>query len=108
MANNELDLSKIEGFDWDEGNIDKSWKKHEVHYKEAEEVFQNLPRVLLIDEKHSITEKRFIIWGRTDKNRNLAVVFTIRNKKIRVISVRDMNKKERSEYEKKTKKNTTI
>jgi len=108
MSKQELDLQKIEGFDWDQGNIDKNWKKHEVYYKEVEEVFQNFPRVLLTDEKHSVIEKRLIIWGKTDRGRRLTIAFTIRNKKFRIVSARDMNKKERREYEKKTKTNTTV
>ena len=95
-------------FDWDEGNLEKSWEKHLVFYQEAEEVFVNSPRVLLFDEKHSKIEQRYIIWGITDKNRKLTIAFTVRNKKFRVISARDMNNKERMEYEKKTKTNSKV
>ncbi|MBU1071048.1 BrnT family toxin, partial [Patescibacteria group bacterium] len=45
-------------------------------------------------------EKRFRSLGRTNKNRKLFISYTIRNQKIRIISARDQNKKERRIYEK--------
>jgi uncharacterized DUF497 family protein len=47
---------------------------------------------------HSKTEKRFYALGRTDSKRTLFIVFTVRNSLIRVISARDMNRKEREGY----------
>lgn len=96
-------LAKIQGFDWDKGNIDKNIKKHNVTDKESEEVFTNQPLVSK-DEKHSENKERFQALGVTNRGRLLFVSFTIRkidNKlKIRVISARDTNKKERAKYEK--------
>lgn len=46
-------------FDWDKGNIDKNWLKHNVDFRECEEVFFNKPLLISFDKKHSITEKRF-------------------------------------------------
>lgn len=55
------------------------------------------------DRKHSEQEKRWLLLGRTDKNRKLSIVFTVRKKTlIRVISARDMSKKE--QYMKKSLK----
>jgi len=92
-------------FDWDQGNIEKNWQKHEVHFKEAEEVFFNKPLIILEDTKHPQMEGRFIALGITNKNRNLYVVFTIRSDKvskafprIRIISARDQSKSERRLY----------
>ena len=85
------------GFDWDEGNINKNWKRHRVTPKECEEVFVNRPLVYN-DTKHSQAEPRFIALGLTEKKRLLIISFTSRNRKIRVISARDMNKKERRLY----------
>jgi len=104
MKSNRSDYKKIEGFEWDEGNSDKNWIKHNVHYKEAEEVFLNSPRVLLPDTEHSLIEKRLTLLGFTDKGRKLIIIFTVRNNKFRVISARDMNKKERQKYEKHSQK----
>lgn len=96
-----MKLPKPVSFDWDKGNIDKNWGKHKVHYKEAEEVFLNRPLMVFPDIKHSILEKRFQALGITDDKRKLSIFFTIRNKKIRIISIRNQNKKEREKYAKK-------
>ena len=87
-------------FEWDKGNIDKNFKKHGIDNREAEEVFQNDPRFIFKDEKHSLSEERYMIWGITNKKKRLAVVFTLRNYKVRIISARAMHKKEEVRYEK--------
>ena len=96
-------LSEITGFDWDEGNARKN-QKHGVSMAEAEQVFFNEPLLLLEDSKHSNQEARFHALGMSDENRPLHITFTLRwaGKKIRVISARDMHKKERAIYEKAT------
>jgi len=93
----------MDEFDWDEGNRDKNWVKHGVMYKECEEVFFNDPKVIYKDAKHSFTEKRFGILGKTDKGRFLHIIFTTRKNEIRVISARDQNRRERKFYENETK-----
>jgi|SRR3989304_6394094 len=90
-------------FDWDKGNIDKNWKKHRVYFREVEEVFQNKPLKIFPAKKHSVVEKRFQALGITNRHRNLSVIFIIRNQKIRIISARDQNKKERRKYVKEEK-----
>ena len=90
-------------FNWDKGNINKSLKKHNISNEEAEEVFVNQPIVLLEDEEHSKVETRQMILGKTDKKKLLSIIFTTRNKKIRIISARKMSRKERKLYEEKTK-----
>ena len=101
-------FQKIKGFDWDEGNIKKNWEKHKVRHYECEEMFFNKPFVVKPDIKHSGIEDRFYALGRTDANRLLFIVFTIRKDRIRVISARDMNRKERRIYDEKIKTNTKI
>lgn len=88
-------------FDWDEGNIDKNELKHGVSNKEIEQVFTHQPLVSK-DLKHSNKETRFQALGETDQKRLLFISFTIRDDKVRVISARDMSKKERVNYEKET------
>jgi uncharacterized protein len=88
-------------FDWDHGNIDKNQEKHKVHFKEAEEIFFINPLKIFPDKQHSEKESRFVAYGITNNFRKLIVIFTIRDSKIRVISARNQNKKERSQYEKK-------
>lgn len=98
-----IDLTKISSFDWDEGNTRKN-EKHGVSMAEAEQIFFNEPLLLLADIKHSQGELRFHALGKTDEGRSLHITFTLRNagEKIRVISARDMHKKERTIYEQTT------
>jgi uncharacterized DUF497 family protein len=87
-------------FQWDGGNIDKNLKKHNVTIQEAEETFASDPFITVADLTHSTkTEKRFQALGKTKTGRKLFIAFTIRDKKIRVISIRDMKKKEKQAYE---------
>jgi len=98
-----IDLTKISSFDWDEGNTRKN-EKHGVSMAETEQIFFNEPLLLLEDIKHSQGETRFHALGKTDDGRTLHITFTLRNanEKIRVISARDMHKKERMNYEQAT------
>ncbi|HEY3358084.1 MAG TPA: BrnT family toxin [Polyangia bacterium] len=86
------------GFEWDDGNAEKNWVKHQVSRGEAEEVFFNEPLVVADDEEHSAREERFFVLGHTNRRRALFLVCTIRGELIRVISARDMTKKEREVY----------
>jgi len=101
------DLSKIKGFQWDKGNIDKSYEKHGVTPKETEESFLDTGLQVERDIKHNEEEKRYIAIGATFKQKLLFIVFTIRRKRIRIISARSANKKEKDKYEK-AQKNSKI
>ncbi len=98
-----IDLTDITGFDWDEGNIRKN-EKHSVSMAEAEQLFFNAPLLILEDLKHSNQETRFHALGKSNEKRQLHITFTLRHagKKIRVISARDMHRRERAIYEKAT------
>ena len=87
-----------EGFDWDEGNSVKNWAKHGVSPSECEQAFFNQPFVVFHDEAHSGREKRSYALCRTDQKRHLFLVFIIRNSRIRVISARGMNRREKEAY----------
>lgn len=89
---------EFSGFDWDAGNKEKNLK-HGVHASECEQVFFNEPLVIMGDPKHSVAEDRFAAFGQTDLGRMLVVVYTPRGTLIRVISARDMNRREREFYE---------
>ncbi|OYW67730.1 MAG: hypothetical protein B7Z40_06050 [Bosea sp. 12-68-7] len=93
-----IDLKLVIGFDWDQGNERKSVDKR--HVSQAEQVFMNQPLLLAEDREHSVSEHRLRALGRTDEGRHLYVVFTLRRDRslIRVISARDMNRKERRHY----------
>jgi uncharacterized DUF497 family protein len=99
MADIYARLAACEGFDWDDGNDTKNWTRHQVAQGEIEQVFFQAPLLVAHDGKHSQTEERFYGLGRTAADRGLFVVFTLRAKRIRVISARDMNRRERGIYE---------
>ncbi len=88
------------GFQWDKGNLDKSYQKHGVTPEEAEEVFLDENLITLEDVKHSLREKRFTAIGKTTAGELFFTVYTHRNSNIRVISIRKANKKEKIVYEK--------
>lgn len=94
------DLDKVTGFDWDEGNARKN-DKHGVSASEAEQVFFNAPLLLLEDAVHSQQERRLHALGKTDEGRGLHISFTLRQSGtlIRVISARDLHRKERAIYD---------
>lgn len=96
-----IDWTLITGFEWDGGNSRKSAAKHGVSQLEAEQAFFNEPLLVVEDVRHSLREPRFHALGRTDVGRQLHITFTLRQEAtlIRVISARDMHRKERTRYE---------
>jgi len=90
----------ITGFQWDEGNLSKNPGKHGVANSESEDIFFNEPLIVADDMKHSGIERKWFALGKTNAGRRLFVVFTLRKDKIRIISSRDMNRKEQNTYEK--------
>jgi len=93
-------MTDIEGFDWDAGNDRKNADKHDVNRSEAEQVFFNDPLLLATDDRHIGSEARYYTLGQTDDDRLLQITFTLRpnNRLIRVISARDVSRKERVRY----------
>ncbi|OGM31126.1 hypothetical protein A2630_01495 [Candidatus Woesebacteria bacterium RIFCSPHIGHO2_01_FULL_44_10] len=96
-----FDISKVEGFEWDKGNLGKNEVKHGVIKDESEQVFLNRPLWIFDDEVHSKSEKRYGALGRTNKGRKLTAFFTVRKNRIRIISIRDQSKKDKKIYQKK-------
>jgi uncharacterized DUF497 family protein len=95
-----IDLSKVIGFEWGEGNSRKN-ERHGVSMAEAEQVFFNSPLLALPDPRHSEAELRFHALGKTNEGRRVHLIFTLRGagQFIRVVSARDMHRKERVIYE---------
>lgn len=91
-------VPEFEGFDWSGGNAEKNWRKHRVAPLEAEQVFFNSPLLAGSDPLHSRGESRYYALGQTDEGRELFLAFTLRAGRVRVISARDMNRKEREVY----------
>ena len=102
-----IDVPEPLEFDWDEGNLHKSYKKHGISPNQAEQVFTDTSLIILQNVKHSQKEERFTAIGKTDDQRILFIVYTIRRNKVRIISARPAAKSERRLYEK-IKKNTAL
>jgi hypothetical protein len=100
---NYQELSEPIIFEWDSGNQTKSLKKHGISSQEAEDAFFR-PKLIAADQSHSKIEARFVMYGQTANGKILFISFTIRNKRVRVISARAADKKERNIYEQKVKK----
>jgi hypothetical protein len=102
-----LDLDRIVGFEWDAGNRGKNLN-HDVSDGEAEQVFFSHPLLILEDARHSGRESRYHALGLTLDGRRMHVTFTLRDAgcRIRVISARDMHRKERAIYDAKAKDNS--
>jgi uncharacterized DUF497 family protein len=98
-----LELPEPIIFDWDYGNQTKSLKKHGITAIEAEEVFLRL-NIIIPDQRHSHTEARFNMYGPTAKGKILFIAFTIRENRVRIISARNTDKKERQYYEEQIEK----
>jgi uncharacterized protein len=94
-----IDVTQLEGFDWGNDNDEKNWLKHTVTPMECEEIFFNIPLLLSDDINPSQDELRCLALGKTNQGRYLFISFTVRKKCIRVISARDMTKKERGSYQ---------
>jgi uncharacterized DUF497 family protein len=101
-------LAACIGFDWDEANAVKNWERHRVTPEEAEDAFFHDPFVMRFDPGHSKREKRYWALGKTGKDRKLFVAFTIRRNRIRVISARDMSRRELEEYRRNEKSDSKV
>ena len=105
-----IDFRNVDGFDWDVANSRKSEDKHGVTQVEAEQVFFNVPVVYMSDLRHSEIEPRFHVLGKTNEGRLLHITFTLRfgGRRIRVISAREMHRKERKNSEEKTQNDPKV
>jgi uncharacterized DUF497 family protein len=86
-------------FEWDSGNISKSLEKHLISPNIAEEPFGDKNLLTFPDPTHSQAENRYHLIGKTTLNDTLFITYTLREDKIRIISARVANKKERRFYE---------
>ena len=94
-----IDFHQLTGFQWDNGNVEKNWLKHGVTNAESEQVFFNDPLVIAEPQGQIWAEMRYYAYGQTDEGRKLFIVFTIRQELIRIISARDMSRRERRNYD---------
>jgi uncharacterized protein len=88
-------------FEWNKGNSAKP-QRHGLTLTEVEEAFFDENKVMFADWKHSKAEQRITLLAKTKKGRLLNITYTIRARKVRVITARCINKKEKYLYEKTT------
>lgn len=93
----EIDLSRLEGFQWDDANRRKVVRRMQL--EEAQAAFLGEP-VVFFDPRHSAAEPRWYLMNRVGK-RGVFLVFTVRDNKARIISARYMHDKEVKRYAKK-------
>jgi len=72
-------------FEWDDSKDTLNVAKHGLSFYEAQDAFFDRNRVILLDTKHSSTEKRYFCIGKTSDGGIATVRFTIRKGGIRII-----------------------
>ena len=87
-------------FAWDARKAAANLAKHAVGFIEAISVFADPLARLEDDDRHSVSEVRLVLLGRSNSGRVLAVMFTDRgDERIRLISARKATRAERRQYE---------
>ena len=86
-------------FDSDPNKAANNLKKHKVSFEEAASVFGDPMAYTFADPDHSFGEERWLMFGLSRVARVLAVVYTHRRGKYRIISARPATRHERKTYE---------
>ena len=86
-------------FEWNEQKATINKNKHGVSFEEANTVFGDPLSLTIDDPLHSRSEQRFIIIGRSIRQRTVVVVYVERRNKIRIISARLATSREKKTYE---------
>ena len=86
-------------FDFDPAKAARNLKTHKVNFEEAASVFGDPMSYTFTDPDHSIGEERWLMFGLSHMSRVLAVIYTHRKGKYRIISARLATKHERKTYE---------
>ena len=86
-------------FEWDPTKAASNLQKHQVAFEEATTVFRDPLSSAIVDPAHSRGEVRFVIFGMSDRGRVLAVMYTERGERVRIISAREATRPERGAYE---------
>jgi hypothetical protein len=83
-------------FEWDEGKNDINISKHGIDFNDITDAFNN-SMIIREDSRQDYGEDRFIGIGKI-MSFEIVIVWTIRDEKIRIISARQANIKERKIY----------
>jgi uncharacterized protein len=87
-------------FEWDPEKAARNLEKHGVSFEEAMTVFGDPLAITYFDPDHSDVEDRFLTFGHSSEDNLLIVSHTDREDRTRIISARQMTRKERKKYEK--------
>jgi hypothetical protein len=87
---------RIEGFIWLDWVVEKLVETHNVEPEEAEEAFFNMPYKV-----RKASSGKYLLYGQSDDGRYLFIVFAWVDRRIKVISARDMTSSERRYYRRK-------
>jgi len=85
-------------FEWDEEKAIINFKKHGIAFEEAVGCFYDPYQVAFEDPEHSEDEFREILIGHSKMGKLLIIVYSLRDKVIRIISARSATKKEAKTY----------
>lgn len=86
-------------FEWDPRKEASNRRKHGVEFREAATVFGDPLAMTFPDTDHSLSEQRFLTIGASGSGRVLVLAHTEEADKIRIISARDVTRRERKFYE---------
>jgi hypothetical protein len=86
-------------FEWDPTKDEANRTKHGVSFREAISAFMDPLSITIPDPDHSLEEERFLLLGENHRGQLLVVSHTDRQDRIRIISVRKADRRERKEYE---------
>jgi uncharacterized DUF497 family protein len=86
-------------FEWDVAKASKNFLSHRVLFTDAATAFFDQDAIYYKDEEHSDDEERYIVIGRSQRDRQLFIVHVYRGVRVRIISARTASQRERSVYE---------
>ncbi len=87
-------------FEWDRRKAASDRAKHGISFQEAATVFGDPLGRIVDDPRHSGGEERYVLFGHSQDQRLVAVLFTERGQTVRIIRARKATRWERRDHEK--------
>jgi uncharacterized DUF497 family protein len=92
-------MHTLAGYEWDPKKASGNLQKHGIHFSDAVTAFADEMALRIPDQDSGAFEERFILLGMGSPGQLLAVVYTWRGDRIRIISARKATAGERRAYE---------
>ena len=86
-------------FEWDPEKAAENVEKHGIYFEDAATAFSDPLSLTIFDPEHSQAEDRYLLLGLTSAERLVVVSHTARSDRIRIISARFVDRRERKDYE---------